>query len=453
MAYTPPNLRNAEADRKALRLNRLKSRRKLWLQAHLYLGLIAGLILAIIGLTGSILVYWAELDQWLNPSLLTAAAPKKGRAAYRPFAEIAAAAENAKPAGAEFYAVIFPRHEDSVFCFWYKASVGADENQTYPNVFVDPYTAKVTGTREFYPASLSLDPKFLMGFVFDLHYMLFLKRDIGMFVVGILAVVFMVSVLTGLIVWWPLTGNWRQALTLKMPARPERFVFDLHKTTGFYTAIVLLAVLMSGISMNLATEFQWLVSLFSPLRSPFDFKSTPSDGMAGLTLADIVEQKRDLFSEGRLHGIYAPADSAGAYVADIRDIPNLKRYVVDRRMVAMEQYTGNVLNIADPTTGSGGDVFLQWQWPLHSGQAFGNAGRIMVFLSGLACPVLYVTGVIRWLHKRRSARFRGMRSPGAKGAITSAVPSVLPKKRISRRTIEDASQVSGFPSELRQEKP
>ena len=47
---------------------------------------------------------------------------------------------------------------------------------------------------------------------------------------------------------------------------------------------------------------------------------------------------------------------------------------------------------------------MQWRWPLPSGQAFGMQGRILVFLSGLACPVLYVTGVIRWLQKRATRR-------------------------------------------------
>ncbi|MDZ4151263.1 PepSY-associated TM helix domain-containing protein [Methylicorpusculum sp.] len=49
-------------------------------------------------------------------------------------------------------------------------------------------------------------------------------------------------------------------------------------------------------------------------------------------------------------------------------------------------------------------MFTHWQWPLHSGQAFGMTGRLLVFSTGLACPVLFVTGVIRWLQKRRAAR-------------------------------------------------
>jgi uncharacterized iron-regulated membrane protein len=41
-------------------------------------------------------------------------------------------------------------------------------------------------------------------------------------------------------------------------------------------------------------------------------------------------------------------------------------------------------------------MFVQWQWSLHSGQVLNMPGRILVSLIGLvACPVLFVTGVIR----------------------------------------------------------
>jgi len=51
---------------------------------------------------------------------------------------------------------------------------------------------------------------------------------------------------------------------------------------------------------------------------------------------------------------------------------------------------------------SAGDAFLNWQWPLHGGKAFGWTGRILVFLLGLACPVLFITGWVRWLQKRKA---------------------------------------------------
>jgi uncharacterized iron-regulated membrane protein len=75
----------------------------------------------------------------------------------------------------------------------------------------------------------------------------------------------------------------------------------------------------------------------------------------------------------------------------------------------MDRYSGNILDVDDPTIGTAGEVFTHWQWPLHSGQAFGWTGRILVFLSGLACPVLFVTGVIRWLQKRKAHTLKAAR--------------------------------------------
>ncbi|MGH7201474.1 MAG: PepSY domain-containing protein, partial [Planctomycetaceae bacterium] len=44
------------------------------------------------------------------------------------------------------------------------------------------------------------------------------------------------------------------------------------------------------------------------------------------------------------------------------------------------------------------------QFPLHNGEAFGLAGRWIVFFSGLTPAVLYVTGVTIWWRRRRSRR-------------------------------------------------
>ena len=66
-----------------------------------------------------------------------------------------------------------------------------------------------------------------------------------------------------------------------------------------------------------------------------------------------------------------------------------------------------LLDVREPATRrSAGETFADWQWPLHSGQAFGLPGRLMVCLSGLACPVIYVTGVRMWWRKRSARRMR-----------------------------------------------
>ena len=57
-----------------------------------------------------------------------------------------------------------------------------------------------------------------------------------------------------------------------------------------------------------------------------------------------------------------------------------------------------------PGTGSAGDIFLQSQFPLHSGRIIGLPGRILISAMGLMVAMLSATGLIIWLRKRR-ARF------------------------------------------------
>ena len=59
-----------------------------------------------------------------------------------------------------------------------------------------------------------------------------LEEELSTVVVGVSAALLIISVLTGLIVWWPLTGRWLQALTIKRKASSERFKVLLRPTAN-----------------------------------------------------------------------------------------------------------------------------------------------------------------------------------------------------------------------------
>ena len=50
---------------------------------------------------------------------------------------------------------------------------------------------------------------------------------------------------------------------------------------------------------------------------------------------------------------------------------------------------------------SGGDTILNWLHPLHGGEAFGMAGRLLAFVAGLVPAALFVTGLLRWTRRRQ----------------------------------------------------
>jgi len=51
-----------------------------------------------------------------------------------------------------------------------------------------------------------------------------------------------------------------------------------------------------------------------------------------------------------------------------------------------------------------GDAIHDWQFPLHSGKAFGLAGRIVISILGLVTAILSVTGVLIWWKKYRKQK-------------------------------------------------
>ncbi|SPP63722.1 PepSY-associated TM helix domain-containing protein [Nitrospira lenta] len=376
------------------RANRLRTWRSLWVQVHLYLGLFIGALLVVFGLTGSVLVFWQEIDDWLNPALLTVEAPPPGQDASRPLGELLAAALQAAPPDSrvtQFYGA--PTRERVVAVYVEQPS------KAWARIFVDPYRARVTGVRP-YGANEWVPSSFMDG-VFALHYTLF-TGETGVTLAAIGALLLILSLLTGIVVWWPRTGQWRRAFVIRRPMASFRFLFDLHKTVSLYLCLVLGAVLLSGVDMNMNGPYVWMVQLFSPAtRGPAQApQSAPGPGLTPIGAEHAVALAAAAYPEGLLSGVAMPDDETGVYLVSRRQVPGLSAFWSERQ-VAVDQYSGAILEVRDPTTRrSAGETFLDWQWPLHSGQAFGLAGRLLVCLSGLACPVIYVTGVLMWWRKR-----------------------------------------------------
>ncbi len=386
----------------------LLQRRKRWLQVHLWLGLTLGGFLSLFGLTGAVLVFHSEIDHGLNPAFFTTAVP-----AHLPRIALDAVrvlARQHAPIGTESINIILPKTAEQTYlvAYWIHPHTPAPEEAMVLNLSINAYTGDIVGRRVFYHAWNPLKHSFV-GFFFRLHYALLLG-DRAIIVVGAIGVLLVISALTGLILWWPLDGKWRRALTVKRNASAVRLNHDVHQLAGATSLVVLLAVLTSGLYFNLPEQFKWMVNAFSTLTLetleqvvPPDHASVPT-AQSPLSLDVWRARIEHAVPGGDLDSIALPITLGGPTQACYRHVRELRSYVVDHRCISADTATARVLHVSDARSGSAGDTFLQWQWPLHSGQALGWVGRILVFICGLACPLLFVTGLIRWQHKRRAKR-------------------------------------------------
>lgn len=391
--------------------NRTAARRKRWLTMHRVIGLSAGALLVLIGVTGSLLVFWQDIDAWLNPHLFRVEIPQTEAVAFRPMGEILEAVKRAMPPGGRLGTIYYPHDETTAYQVVVVVPSTPRANTPFDfaqyHVFVDPYTAKVTGTRLVRPAGLSgAVPRTFIGLVFALHYALLLPRVgdplLGDTVVAVIGIILLIALASGVYLWWPPSRRWRYALTIKWRAHVRRLNYDVHKTVGIYFLPVLVAVLLSGIYLDWPDVFVGAVRMFSQVRQVGEVKSVVIEGKIPISIDYAWSICSQRFPEGRLYSFKVPNDVTGVYV--FRKHVPLGWGLWGMRQIVIDQYSEEVVHVADPLTGTAGEVFVQWQWPMHSGLALGLAGRWIIVATGLMCPLLFGTGCYLWWWRRKGIR-------------------------------------------------
>lgn len=374
-------------------IKRKRNPRQCWLAVHLYLGLALGLVMAVTGLTGSVLVFYPELDEALNPELLAA---DTGRPALS-YEAIYTALRRSEPDRARGWRLEIPGNPERMITARYYKPKETEQATFAPLlVTVDPYSGEIVKKRFW--------GQFALTWIYDLHYTLLLDH-IGKVSMGGVGVVLAISLFSGLYLWWPPRHKWRTAVTIKTGASRERLIYDLHKVGGVYSFVVVLVLALTGVALEVPDYVNPLINAVSQLRA----MPKPHSDLAVRTERIAVDQAvaiaRLRFPQARLCWIETPNDTQGSYRINLRQDfePSLR---FPKTNVWIDQYSGRILVVNDPKEFGGGDTILAWLHALHSGEAFDLPGRWLVFIAGLICPLLFVTGLLRWLQKARVKRQR-----------------------------------------------
>lgn len=373
---------------------------RLLVALHRYVGLTIALFLVLVGLTGSIIAFHSELDAWANPDLFYA--PDGPRL---PAAELARRVEAADPRiKVAFIDVnIKPGRSAALFVEPRGDVTGVDYNQ----VFADPSTGAVLGHRNH--GGCCFDRRAIIPFLYNLHRRLTMPGHWGEWLLGGVAILWLLDCFVALALASPRKvfslRRWSAALGVRWKASAYRITFDLHRAVGLWTWLVLGVLAFTSIYLNLGDEIvrplTGAVSTLSP--TPYDRPRPPADPSTPRRSFDDILQLSERTAELVDRG-YAPA---GIYLdreAQIFmvDFENTSPFMLGFAWAAFDATTGKLIGTQLPGAGSGGDVFLQLQFPLHSGKIGGLAGRILISMIGLAIAMLSITGIVIWLKKRRA---------------------------------------------------
>lgn len=361
---------------------------------HRWFGLFAALWLFLMGATGAVLVFHAEIDRALNPDIFTA-----GTGPSRPVSELTSAAAAAKPGHVVSYLVLPHKPGEAAMAYLARRPDLPAPTAPAPNwqIFVDPSTAQVLAARDY--DALDVSRRGIVNFLYKFHSSLHLGEWM-VWLLGVVALLWTIDHIVSAVISFPNPARWRDSLRIRRQARGFKRTFDLHRAGGLWLFPVTLALAVTGIQFNLPREFRAAVDALSPLtpsageRAPArsaPILSPPLDWDAALARAPGLSVEGLGYDAAK--GLYA------IYARDPRDIDGY-----GGREILVDAVTGRRLSDSHRNSGSAGDIIMAWQFPLHSGKAFGWWGRIAIFIAGCAVCVFSVTGVMLWERKRRASR-------------------------------------------------
>ena len=367
----------------------MKRARRLWLNLHLGIGLALGSVFALLGVTGSLLVFYPEIDRALNPAL-------------QPSAPVATVSVQAI---ADKVKALYPERNGG-----WRIELPLSENAP---VTVRYAPASERTGRSFSPLMITLDPATLQAtsqrvwgdyavtWVYDLHYTLLFDKA-GKTAVGIVGLVMLASLVSGLWLWWPSGKRWRAALRPQLREGAVRRTYDLHALGGAYGAVLLIVLALTGAGLALPEQTRSVISAAARIKPMPDVGGPAWRGEVALDLDDAVAIARERFPQAELRWVDIPAADRSVLALRFYQ-PGEPGRRFPKTKLWMDAYTGEVLQVWDPTENAAGNVMLDWLHPLHNGEAFGLAGRWLAFFSGLVPVLLFVTGFIRWRQKRNAS--------------------------------------------------
>jgi uncharacterized iron-regulated membrane protein len=380
----------------------LSVRRVLFL-AHIWVGLAFCIPFALLGVTGSILVYEREINDFFNPAppvtaTGTIAAPQAILDAATKATPGMAAASLSMPQAAGDPAIVRLRAQER------GAARGAAGPGRGVQTLVDPVTLQVLDNQG--GGRLAL-----MAWAHDYHGSLMIGGREGRSVIGWMGVGMLALGLSGIVLWWPRgdAGKWRRAVGVTKGARGWLFHRQLHGTAGIASWLLLIVLSFSGIAIAFPQTITDLVrgvliegpSTTVPVIGPGapQVRVEPIEGQARIDADRAIAIALESAPNTHLTTLFLPAGREQPYRVFL--LPDGAAQGSPPVNVFVDPYRAQTISVRDPWAGDLGDDVMTWQRPLHTGRGTNEVYKALIFIVGLI-PVLFaITGVAMWCAKRR----------------------------------------------------
>jgi sulfite reductase (NADPH) flavoprotein alpha-component len=370
-----------------------------WFQTHWLIGITAGVVLAVVGVTGGLLSFEDDLLRWMNRGVMTVT--PTGEALALP--ALVERLQAAQPNKRLLSVTVSAEAHESVRAGFVPAAPrsGAGEARAgspppRPRTeffYFDPYTGASLGQprgQEFFRTVTQLHRYLVAG-------------DVGKQIVGASTVGLLILTLSGLYLRWPRRiGNWRAWLAVNFSHKGRSFLWHLHAAVGTW---VLVFYLLAGFT-GLYWSYDWYRNgLFALSGAPRPTRDAPPLDAPARGPADLA----------RVWSSFQGA--SGGYREVTFTLPQKPEQALDVRYLgadpahdrafsrlALHPTSGEVLRHDRYDDRALGARLMSSMLSLHSGSYFGVIGTILVMLASLFMPLFAITGWMMYLERRGKKR-------------------------------------------------
>lgn len=358
--------------------------RRLWFQVHKWIGLSLAILIIPISISGAALVWHDALDEAINPGRY---AVTTGEAAL-PLSAYAAAARAALDPDERLLSLRYSEEGGPILATATRPPQPGAARPGRTNVWLDPGTGRVL--------DMASADAGLVRFMHQLHGSLALP-GMGRQIVGWVGVFMFASCLTGIWLWWPITGSVRRGFRWK---RQNSTNANIHHLVGFWVLLPLAMLSFTGFWIS----FPGVFSAFEASQprakggQPDRARALGARPLAQTAMtADAALAAAQPHASGPLATIAWPTDQAPAWkIAFAREGGPAE--------VAVEDASGEVTPPRPPRPETRARLMRR----LHDGTGMGPVWQAIVFVGGIIPAILAATGIVMWL------RSRGWRSQLAK---------------------------------------
>jgi uncharacterized iron-regulated membrane protein len=378
--------------------------RKLFFWLHKWLGLITGLVVLIVSITGCINVFSDELKEYFYHKRYYVEA--KGNRNFLNFSELRNQAQKALGPDVKITrSEIYPAKGHTwIFraSLTDKKAIGHwNYYKYYYRVYVNPYNGKVVYVEDTRNEFFQL--------VLNLHMNLLLGDSVGGMVTGISALCFFVLLLSGLILWFPRkwkTKAFKKGLVIKRNVGIKRRIYDLHNVSGFYILIPAILICVTGLVFAFPwadQSVQFLANGGKAAEKRIIPLSTPNETYHPQSTDSAITHLFQLHPQADILSIRFREKNTDPMDVQVRLAKNrthlFEWYYFDRN-------NGKLLMKYGDQDVKGGEKFRSMNYDIHTGAYAGIPTKLLAFFVSLICAGMPITGFLMWYNKGNKKRSR-----------------------------------------------